>query len=206
LARNTLESGCLGSKGVVRLGVIETIRGGGDMGLTGAGIGSSGRNDDEATGGDFCGVSLGNGGMSHGRGIRSSEDGAVIFLTGGIGILSGVGDLFHGAGMTGVVSLNGGDGVIDGGKSMWAGSGVSSIGTGGSYCSIDEYSLRCDPHGTRGSGGDATRSGCSGSGLGGVGMNGGANGDGSMRGGVVGFGITGGSDVATGIDGGDFGI
>jgi len=88
------------------------------MGLTGAGIGSSGRNNGEVTGGDFCGVSLGNGGISHGRGIRSSEDGVVIFLTGGIGILSGVGDLFHGAGMTGVASLNGGDGVIDGGKSM----------------------------------------------------------------------------------------
>jgi len=102
------------------------------MGLTRVGIGSSGRNDDEATGGDFCGVSLGNGGMSHGRGIRSSEDGAVIFLTGGIGILSGVGDLFHGAGIIGVVSLCGGDGVSDGGKSMWVGSGVSSIGTGGS--------------------------------------------------------------------------
>jgi len=177
------------------------------MGLTRVGIGSSGRNDDEATGGDFCGVSLGNGGMSHGRGIRSSEDGAVIFLTGGIGILSGVGDLFHGAGMTGVASLNGGDGVIDGGKSMWVGSGVSSIGTGGSYCSIDEYSLRCDPHGTRGSGGVTIRGGCcSDGGLGGVGMNGGAKGDGSTRGGVVDFGITGGNDVVSGIDGGDFGI
>jgi len=172
------------------------------MGLTRVGIGSSGRNDDEATGGDCRGVSLGNGGMSHGRGIRSSEDGAVIFLTGGIGILSGVGDLFHGAGTTGVASLDGGDG----GKSMWVGSGVSSIGTGGSYCSIDEYSLRCDPHGTRGSGGDATRGGCSGGGLGGVGMKGGAKGDGSTRGGVVDFGITGGNDVVIGIDGGDFGI
>jgi len=102
------------------------------MGLTRVGIGSSGRNDDEATGGDFCGVSLGNGGMSHGRGMRSSEDGPVIFLVGGNGISSGVGDLFQGAGIIGVVSLCGGDGVSDGGKSMWVGSGVSSIGTGGS--------------------------------------------------------------------------
>ena len=45
----------------------------------------------------------------------------------------------------------------DGGRGMLTGSGVSSIGTGGSYCSIDEYSCRCDPQGTRGSGGDATR-------------------------------------------------
>jgi len=180
---------------VVRLGVIETMRGGGDVGLTG----------DEG-----CGVSLGNGGMSHGRGMRSSEDGPVIFLIGGLiggnGISSGVGDLFQGAGITGVASLCGGDGVSDGGKGTWTGSGVSSIGTGGSYCSIDEYSLRCDPHGTRGSGGDATRGGCSGGGLGGVGMKGGVNGDGSTRGGVIGFGITGGNDVVTGVDGGNFGI
>jgi len=93
------------------------MRGGGDCGLTGSGIGSSGRNDDEATGGDFRGVSLGNGGMSHGRGMRSSEDGAVSFLIGGNGISSGVGDLFQGAGITGVISLCGGDGVSDGGKS-----------------------------------------------------------------------------------------
>ena len=125
------------------------------MGLTKTGIGSSGRNDDEATGGEGCGVSLGNGGMSHGRGMRSSDDGAVNFLIGGNGISSGVGDLFQGAGIIGVASLCGGDGVSDGGKSIWVGSGVSSIGTGGSYCSIDEYSCRCDPQGTKGSGGDA---------------------------------------------------
>jgi len=158
------------------------------------------------TGGDGCGVSLGNGGISHGRGMRSSEDGPVTFLIGGNGISSGVGDLFQGAGITGVASLYGGDGVSDGGRSIWVGSGVSSIGTGGSYCSIDEYSLRCDPHGTRGSGGVTIRCGCSGGGLGGVGMKGGANGDGSTRGGVVDFGMTGGNDVVTGIDGGDFGI
>jgi len=136
--------------------------------------------------------------------MRSSEDGAVNFLIGGNGISSSVGDLFQGAEITGVVFLCGGDGVSDGGKSIWVGSGVSSIGTGGSYCSIDEYSLRCDPHGTRGSGGDVARNGCSGGGLGGVGMNGGANSDGSTRGGVVGFGIIGGNDMV--IDGGDFGI
>jgi len=176
---------------VVRLGVIETMRGRGVVGLTG---------------GDGCGVSLGNGGMSHGRGMRSSEDGPVTFLIGSNGISFGVGDLFQGAGIISVASLCGGDGVSDGGKNIWVGSGVSSIGTGGSYCSIDKYSLRCDPHDTRGSGGDITRGGCSGGGLGGVGMNGGANGDGSTRGGVVGFGITGGSDAVIGMDSGDFGI
>jgi len=138
-----------------------------------------------------------------GRGNRD-EDGPVIFLIGGNGISSGVGDLFQGVGITGVASLCGGDGVSDGGKSIWVGSGVSSIGTGGLYCFIDEYSLRCDPHGTRGSGGDTTRGGRSDGGLGGVGMNGGANGDGSTRGGGAVTGITGGSDVT--IDGGDFGM
>jgi len=134
--------------------------------------------------------------------MRSSEDGAVNFLIGGTGISSGVGDLFQGAGIIGVASLDCGDGVSDGGKNTWVGSGVSSIGTGGSYCSIDEYSLRCDPHGARGSGGDTTRGGCSGGGLEGVGINGGANGDGSTRGGGAVTGITGGSDMV--IGGGDF--
>ena len=55
---------------------------------------------------------LGNGGTSHGRGMRSSEEGAV-HLVGGIGISSGVGDIFHGAGIMGVASLSGGDGVSD---------------------------------------------------------------------------------------------
>jgi len=176
---------------VVRLGVIEMMKGRGDGGLTG---------------GDGCGVFLGNGGMSHGRGMRSSEDGPVTFRIGGNGISSGVGDLFQGAGIIGIAPLCGGDGVSDRGKSIWVGSGVSSIGTGGSYCSIDKYSLRCNPHGTRGSGGDVTRGGCSGGGLGGVGMNGGTNSDESTRGGVIGFGIIGGDDKVTGIDGGDFGI
>jgi len=34
--------------------------------------------------------------------------------------------------------------------------GSSVIMGGGSYCSIDEYSRRCDPQGTRGSGGVST--------------------------------------------------
>ena len=50
------------------------------------------------------------------------------------------------------------------------GLGVSSIQTGGSYCSIDEYSCQCDPQGTRGRGGDMTWGGAIGSGLGGVGI------------------------------------
>jgi len=114
---------CFGSKGVVRLGVIETM---------------SGNCDEDATGGDGLGVILGKGGISHGRGMRSSEDGAV-FLIGGNGISSGVGDLFHGVGITGVASLCGGDGVSDGGNGTLIGS--SMIMGGGSYCSIDEYSL-----------------------------------------------------------------
>jgi len=51
-----------------------------------------------------------------GRGSRD-EDGPVIFLIGGSGISSGVGDLFQGAGIIGVASLRGGDGVSDGGRS-----------------------------------------------------------------------------------------
>jgi len=81
---------------------------------------------------------------------------------GGNGISSGLGDLFHGAGIIGVASLVGGDGVSDWGKSTLTGSGVSSIGTGGSYCSIDKYCCRCDPQGTKGSGGDATWGGSTG--------------------------------------------
>jgi len=50
--------GFFGSKGVVRLGVIETIRGNSGGSSTGNGIGSSGRNDDEATGSDACRVSF----------------------------------------------------------------------------------------------------------------------------------------------------
>jgi len=48
---------------------------------------------------------------------------------------------------------------------------------------MDEYFRRCDPQGTRGSGGVAARGGLRSGGPGGVGINGGANGDGSTRGG-----------------------
>jgi len=130
--------------------------------------------------------------------MRSSDEGLVVFLIGGKGISSGIGDLFHGAGITGVALLDGGDS----GNKMLIGSVVSSIGIGGSYCSIDEYSRRCDPQGTRGSGGVATRGGSIGGGLGGVGMNGGANGDGSSRGGDGILGTIGGKDT-TSLDGDD---
>jgi len=190
--------GFFGSKGVVRLGVIEMMRGNPGDGSTGSGIGSSGRNDDEATGGDDRGVIPLKGGISHGRGMRSRDEGPTCRFTdgldGGNGISSGVGDPFHGAGMIGVAALDGGDGVSDWGRSMLAGSGVSFIGTGGSYCSIDEYWRRCNPQGTKGSGGDVTWGGSTGK-LGGVGTNGGANGDGSMRGGDSTLGTTDGNAV-----------
>ena len=182
------------------MGVIETIRGNPGDDSTGSGIGSSGRNDDKATGGDDCGVIPLKGGISHGRGMRSRDEGPTYCFTdgldGGNGISSGVGDLFHGAGMIGVAALNGGDGVSDWGRSMFAGLGVSFIGTGGSYCSIDEYWRRCDPQGTKGSGGDATWGGST-SKLGGVGMNGGANGDGSARDGDGTLGVTNGNAVTS---------
>jgi len=131
-----------------------------DGGATGDGTCGSGKScDDNATGGDGCGVIFGKGGMSHGRGMESSDEGPICLFTSGWngsnGISSGIGDLFHGVGMTGVAPLCGSDGVSDGGNSMLTGSGVSSIGTGGSYCSIDKYCRRCDPQGTKGSGGDA---------------------------------------------------
>ena len=69
---------------------------------------------------------LGKDGISHGRGMRSSEEGAVL-LTGGNGMLS-------------VCWVTGIDIGNDRGSDMLTGSGVSSIGTGGLYCSIDEYS------------------------------------------------------------------
>jgi len=75
--------GFFGSRGVVRLGVIETMRGNSGGGLTGSGIGSSGRNDDKATGGDTRGVISLKGGMSHGRGIRSRDEGPMCFFTNG---------------------------------------------------------------------------------------------------------------------------
>ena len=47
---SVLESGCLGNKGVVRLGVIETMRGGCDEDVTGGDDrGSGGSCDDDAT-------------------------------------------------------------------------------------------------------------------------------------------------------------
>ena len=104
--------------------------------------------------------------------MRSSEDGAV-FLIGGSGISSGVGDLFHGAGIIGVASLCSGDRVSDWGNGTSMGS-LMIIG-GGSYCSIDEYCRQCCPQGTKGSGGMTMRGGSS------TGM--GPNGDGSMIGG-----------------------
>jgi len=91
-----------------------------------------GRGDAGLTGGDGFGVSWGNGGISHGRGMRSSEEGTVIFRMGGNGIFSRVGDLFQGAGITGVASLCGGDGVSDWGNGTLTGSGVTSIGDAGS--------------------------------------------------------------------------
>jgi len=84
--------------------------------------------------------------------MRSSEEGAV-HLAGGNGMLS-------------VCWVTGIDIGSDRGNGMLTGSGVSSIGAGGSYCSIDEYSCQCDPQGTKGSGGDATRGGSTGGGLG----------------------------------------
>jgi len=108
---------------------------------TGSGIGPSGRNDDEATGGDIRKVISLKGGVSHGRGMWSRDEGPMCFfiigLIGGNGISSGIGDLFHGAGMMGVASLIGGDGVSDWGSGMLTGS--SMIMGIGSYCSIDEY-------------------------------------------------------------------
>ena len=128
----------MGSRGLVWLGVIETMRGNSGEGAIGGDTCGLGRScDDNATGGDDCSVIFGKGGMSHGRGMRSSEDGAVCFLIGGKGISSGVGDLFHRARITGVASLCGGDGVSDWGNGISTGSSIT-IG-GGSYCSIDEY-------------------------------------------------------------------
>jgi len=86
--------------------------------------------------------SFGKGGISHRRGMRLSEEG-VVFLTGGNGTCS-------------VCWVVGTDIGKDGGNGRSTGSGVSSIDAGGSYCSIDEYSCRCDPQGTKGSNGDAT--------------------------------------------------
>jgi len=106
--------------------------------------------------------------MSHGRGMRSSEEGAVL-LTGGNGTLS-------------VCWVAGADIGNDRGSGTLTGSGVSSIRTGGLYCSIDEYSCRCDPQGTKGSGGDVAQGGSTSGGLGGIVNR--TNGKGSTGGGL----------------------
>ena len=99
------------------------MRGNSDKGTTGGGVCGSGRScDDNATGGDGCGVILGKGGISHGRGMRSSEEGAV--------------HLASGSGMPSVCWVTG----KDRGRGMLTGSGVSSIGISGLYFSIGEYS------------------------------------------------------------------
>jgi len=69
---NIFVSGFSGSGGVLRLRDIKTMRG---------------NCNEDATGGDSCGVILGKGGISHGSGIRSSEEG-VVLLMGGRGICS----------------------------------------------------------------------------------------------------------------------
>ena len=105
--------GCLGNKGFVGLSVIETTGGNSDGGTTGGDTHDSGRScDDDATGGDDCGVILGKGGMSHGSGIRSSEEGVV--LLGGNSVL-----LIHWVTSTDIGK--------DGGSGTLTGSGVSSI-------------------------------------------------------------------------------
>jgi len=73
---------------------------------------------------------------------------------------------------------------------MLTGLGVSLVGTGGLYCSIDEYCHRCDPQGTKGSSGDATQGGSTSGRLESVGIW--TNGDGFTRGGD---GTTGGSGI-----------
>jgi len=153
-----------------------------DEGIVGGdACGSGGSCDDDATGADGCGVTLRKGGMSHGRGIRSREEGAVL-LTGGNG-------MFPDCWVTGIDVGN------DGGSGMLMGSGVSSIGIGGSYCSIDEYSCQCDPQGTRGSGGDGSQGNSIDGGFGGTGIW--TNGDGSTRGGDGTLGTTGGSGMTS---------
>jgi len=84
--------------------------------------------------------------------LRLSEEGAV-HLVGGNSMLS-------------VCWVTGIDVGKDGGRGTLTGLGVSFIGTGGLYCSIDEYSRRCDPQGTRGSGGEVTQGISTGGGLG----------------------------------------
>jgi len=63
--------------------------------------------------------------LTGGNGMRSGN--RVVGRIGGNGTSSGVGDLFHGAGIIGIASLNGGDS----GNWILTGSGSSSIDTGG---------------------------------------------------------------------------
>jgi len=84
--------------------------------------------NEDATGGDGWSTGFGKGGISHGRGMRLSEEGGV-FLTGGNRMSS----CCLVAGTDGCVDMG-----KDGGSGMLTGLGVSSIGTGGSYCSIEE--------------------------------------------------------------------
>jgi len=67
----------------VQSSVIEMIGGSSGKGATEGNKGGEG-----TTGDDGCIVSHGNGGMSYGSGIRSSEEG-MVFLTGGSGISLG---------------------------------------------------------------------------------------------------------------------
>jgi len=60
------------------------IRGNPGDGSTESGIGSSGGNDDEATGGDDRGVIPLKGGISHGRGMRSRDEGPTYCFTDGL--------------------------------------------------------------------------------------------------------------------------
>jgi len=78
--------------------------------------------DEDATGGDGCGMVLGKGEISHGRGIRSSEEGAVHLVVDDDALSIGI-DIGNGGGSGTLTEL-----------------GVSSIRTGSSYCSIDKYS------------------------------------------------------------------
>jgi len=96
----------------------------------------------------------------------------------------------------------GGDVVDDRGRGMLTGSGVSSIGIGSLYCSIDEYSHRCDPQGTRGSGGDGTLGTTGGNSMTSLGR----DDDGWMNGQMTGIGPTGGSGAVAGADDGASGM
>jgi len=73
--------------------------------------------------------------------------------------------------------------------------GSSTTMGSGLYCSIDEYSRRCNPQGTKGNGGVVTRGDSIGGGLGGMGIR--ANGDGFTRGGDGTLGTIGGGSMTS---------